>query len=214
MRRTLLTAALLVVPAVAPAQQAAPKSVDARSLGWQVRSDGNKDISTLNFIEMKPGWHVTTGSVAAIFYRPEMTGVGNYTANLKVYFFGPPSAHPEAYGIFVGGKDLPGATQRYLYFVIRNDGKYLIKQRSGETTADVIPWTASSAIKTIAATDSANVLNTLTVQVSRDTVQFLVNGTVVASKPRTELAVDGVVGMRINHMLNVHVAEFMVAASK
>ena len=214
MRRVLLTAALLVTPAIAPAQQAAPVPVDARTLGWQVRSDGNKDISKLNFVEMKPGWHLTTRGVAGIFYRPEMTGVGNFAATMKVYFFGPQSAHPEAYGIFVGGKDLPGATQSYLYFVIRNDGKFLIKRRRGEATTDVVPWTASAAIKTIGATDTANVLNTLTVQTSRKAVQFLVNGSVVATKPRKGLVVDGVVGMRVNHMLSVHVAELTVVASK
>lgn len=214
MGRLLAVAALIVLPSLAVAQQGAPKPVDARTLGWQVRSDGNKDISKLSFVEMKPGWHVTTGGVAAIFYRPEMTGVGDYTATMKVYFFGPQSTHAEAYGLLVGGKDLPGATQSYLYFLIRNDGKFLIKRRSGEHTDDVVPWTASPAIKTIAATDSANILNTLSIHAERDAVQFLVNGVIVAAKPRKGLAVDGVVGMRINHLLNLHVAELSVVASK
>ncbi|MEO5798333.1 MAG: hypothetical protein ABIZ70_07410 [Gemmatimonadales bacterium] len=214
MRGSLVLTALLLAPAVASAQQPGPARVDARGLGWQVRSDGNKEISRLAFVEMKPGWHITTGDVAGIFYRPEMTGVGAYTATMKVYFFGPPAAHPEAYGLLVGGKDLPGATQRYLYFVIRNDGKYLIKTRNGEATADVTPWTAAPAIKTIAATDTASVLNTLSVQATKDAVQFLINGIIVAAKPRKDLAVDGVVGMRINHQLNLHVADLSVVTAK
>jgi hypothetical protein len=213
MRPMRAAAMLLLAPVVATAQQAA-KPVDARTLGWQVRSDGNQDIAKLVFVEMKPGWHITTGGVAGIFYRPEMTGVGDYTATMKVYFFGPQSSHPEAYGLLVGGKDLPGATQKYLYFLVRNDGKFLIKSRNGETTTDVVPWTAAPAIKTIAVTDSANILNTLSVQAGKESVQFLINGVIVAAKPRKDLAVDGVVGMRINHLLNLHVSELSVVAAK
>lgn len=214
MRRTFALAALLVVPSLVSAQQPAAKPVDARTLGWQVRSDGNKDISKLVFVEMKPGWHVTTGGVAGIFYRPEMTGVGEYNATMKVYFFGPQSAHAEAYGLLVGGKDLPGANQRYLYFLVRNDGKFLIKERVGEVTNDVVPWSAAPAIKTIAVTDSANILNTLAIQAGKESVQFLINGVIVAAKPRKDLAVDGVVGMRINHQLNLHVSELSVTSAK
>lgn len=215
MRRTALVLSLLLVPAFVGAQQAAPpKTTDARTLGWQVRSDNDADISKLAFVEMKPGWHLTTGPVAGIFYRPEMTGVGAYRATFTAYLFGPQPSHAEAYGLFVGGKDLPGAGQQYLYFLIRNDGKYLIKTRTGTVTKDVVPWTAAASIKTLAPNDSGTVLNTLTIDASPTAVRFLVNDVVVATKPRAEVAVDGVVGMRVNHLLNLHVTDLSVTTGK
>ena len=47
-----------------------------------------------------------------------------------------PAAHPEAYGVFIGGSDLQAANQKYTYFVIRQDGKFLIKRRAGNGDAD------------------------------------------------------------------------------
>ena len=214
MRRTALALSLLLSPTLASAQQAPPRTTDARTLGWQVRSDNDADISKLVFVEMKPGWHITTGPVAGIFYRPDLTGVGAYTATFTAYLFGPQPAHAEAYGLFVGGKDLPGAGQQYLYFLIRNDGKYLIKTRSGTTTRDVVPWSPVASIKTLAANDSGTVLNTLAIDASPTTVRFLVNDVVVATRPRAEVAVDGVVGMRVNHLLNLHVTDLTVTKGK
>jgi hypothetical protein len=45
-------------------------------------------------------------------------------------------------------------------------------------------------------------------------VDFMINGTKVASRPRADLAVDGVVGLRVNHNLNLHVSKLEVTASK
>ena len=36
-----------------------------------------------------------------------------------------------------GGEDLAGAGQKYLYFLVAQDGTYLIKARSGEEVSDV-----------------------------------------------------------------------------
>jgi hypothetical protein len=42
-------------------------------------------------------------------------------------------------------------------------------------------------------------------------VDFLINGTKVASKPRKDLAVDGAAGLRVNHQLNLHVEKFAIS---
>jgi hypothetical protein len=41
-------------------------------------------------------------------------------------------------------------------------------------------------------------------------VDFAINGTQVASRPRASLATDGVVGMRVNHNLNLHFTSLSV----
>lgn len=204
----------LALAVLAPLTLAAQATPDARTLGWQVRADRpNTDVSVLSFVEMKPGFHVTTKGFSGILYHPEMTGSGTFEAIMKVYFFKPQSNHHEGYGLFVGGKNLAGDDQQYVYFLLRNSGEFLIKTRKGAETANVVPWTAHEAIKVrpADAADDVTALNTLNVRATNDAVQFLVNGVVVATQPRSALSVDGIVGMRTNHFLNLHVSEIEVA---
>ena len=211
--RHLLVAAALIVPAAVQAQAGSAPNFPA---GWMVRADEppKADLTKLGFVAMSRGWHVTTGPVHAIFYQPGTTASGNYTATLNASFFGPPGTYPEGYGIFVGGKDLAGPNQSYLYFVVANNGKYLLKRRTGSTTSTVVDWTASAAIKTLPAGDKGNIENVFQVRAGKDSVRFAINGVVVATRPRAETSVDGVVGFRINHSLSVHVAALTVAKDR
>lgn len=214
MRYLLLAATMFAPPAIVAAQaNEAPKLPDARTLGWQVRADGSGDVSKLMFVEMKPGWHITTGPLSGVMFHPGMTGTGNYAAQMGVYFFPPKSTHHEAYGIVVGGKDLAGAGQQYTYFLIRNDGKFLIKSRDGAATANIVPWTASEAV-TLWKEGGPNALNVLRVEARSDSVVFKVNNVAVATRARADVHVDGVVGMRVNHFLDLHVRDLTVAAAK
>ena len=72
------------------------------------------------------------------------------------------------------------------------------------------PWTANDAIKVLpaAAAEGSSVLNALTVRAEAGDVTFLINGPQLAQIPRASLPADGIVGMRINHMLNLHISEF------
>lgn len=186
---------------------------DKRPDGWRVRlDDPGPDSAKLVFAAMAPGWHVTTGP-AVILWNPATTAKGSYKAETNIYLFKPASGHAEAYGLFVGGADLDAANESYTYFLIRNDGQYLVKQRTGKDTKDVIPWTKSPAIKLYDGKDDS-AANLLTVMATPATVDFLINGTRVASKPRAEVPADGVVGLRVNHNLNLHVSKLEVTASK
>ena len=78
----------------------------------------------------------------------------------------------------------------------------------------MIDWTASPAIKTVPAGDKGNVENVFKVHATTDSVRFLINDVVVATRPRAEVGVDGIVGFRINHSLSVHVAALTVAKGK
>src|SRR5947199_257348 len=81
------------------------------------------------------------------------------------------------------------------------DGKFLIKKREGAATPNVMTWTEHAAIKKADA--SGKMTNALSIEVSADKVRFLVNGTEVASQPKTQIDPNGVAGLRINHNLNV-----------
>jgi len=181
-----------------------------RPKSFKVRWDSpGADTAKASFVTMSPGWHLTTGPNSGIFYDPSWTATGNYKAESVIHLFDPPKGHAESYGIFVGGKDLEGAGQSYLYFLLRTDGQYLVKQRTGKAVKDVVAPTASPAIKPFVA-GKESVANTLAIAAGAETVDFLINGTKVASKPRKELAVDGTAGLRANHMLNLHVEKFAV----
>ena len=48
-----------------------------------------------------------------------------------------PSNHTNYYGLVFGGNALDGPSQTYTYFVVAQNGQFLIKQRNGEQTTDV-----------------------------------------------------------------------------
>ncbi len=177
--------------------------------GWKVRFDrAGADSAKLEFVSMPPGWHITTGP-SVMLWNPSTTAKGNYTAETKTFLFKPSGSHAEGFGLVLGGSDLEGEAQRYTYFLVRNDGMYLVKERNGKETRDIVPWTASPAIRKFDG-KAESVENVLTVTAGAGTVDFAINGTKVASKPRAGLAVDGIVGLRVNHNLNLHVATLQV----
>lgn len=179
--------------------------------GWEVRFDrAGADATDVSFVDMPPGFHITTGP-AAIFYHPEKRGSGNFRVEAEIHLFDPGDRR-EGYGLLFGGRDLQGADQAYTYFLLRRDGRCLIKRRDGGETVVLRDWTEQPAIVgwNERAEDAATVKNVLAVEAGEADVAFLVNGEEVARLPREELNVDGVVGVRINHSLNVHVTRVEV----
>ncbi len=184
--------------------------------GWQFRLDRPNDATRLvaaddvghadiHFVNMTPGWHVTTGP-AGILYHPALTATGPYRAEAEFHLF-PPGERNEAFGIFVGGSDLEAENQSYLYFLIRKSGEFLIKRRDGEATPVVRDWTAHSSIVPYTAETTGSVANVLAIERRPESLTFFVNGDEVASLPPGDLPVDGLVGLRINHALNLHVSD-------
>ena len=200
--RKLLVAAAIAVLAISLSVQAQSGGVTAN--GWEARLDRGTDASSvLNFMSMGDGVHATTsGRGAAIFWRPSNTHSGTYTISASFTQM-EPSDHPNAYGLFFGGANLSADNQRYSYFVIREDGQYLIKKRMGGQTPNVVSWTPHSAITELDAQGRAT--NVLSVEVGSSQVRFLVNGTEVSSQPRSAVDLDGISGLRVNHQLNVHI---------
>jgi uncharacterized protein GlcG (DUF336 family) len=176
--------------------------------GWWARLDDPKESRTgLRFVTMGTGVHATTGPTV-ILYDPEEDWEGPYTTKATLTMT-KPASHQVAYGLFVGGQDLDTDKQRYTYFVIRQDGKYLIRTRSGATTANVTgDWTDHAAIQQPNAQGSQT--NELVIGVGRDTVTFMVNGQTVATRPASAVGAVGISGLRIGHGLDVHVEGFSV----
>jgi hypothetical protein len=177
-----------------------------RPTDWKVRFDRPAPESEIYFVSMPPGWHITTGP-AAILYDPSQVALGEYRVESEIFLF--PGERREGFGVFIGGESLAEDNQSYLYFLIRKDGRFLIKHRAGSETHVIVPWTEHEAIvKHEGGEDTAN--NVLAIVCGADAVGFYVNDQRVAELPRAQMNVDGVVGLRVNHGLNVHVASLDV----
>lgn len=175
--------------------------------GWSARLDnGSTKAEGVRFTPMGSGVHFISGP-AGIYWKPEMRKSGSYEVS-ATFTLMEPSEHPEGYGLIFGGSDLAGAAQKYTYFLVRQDGRFLIKRRNGTSTPTVTDWTANAAIvKTAGDTQGEN---RLTVAVTPDTVRFLVNGKEVGTAAASQVDTNGLVGLRVNHNLNVHVEGFGV----
>ena len=173
--------------------------------GWSVRSDEDAGTANVKVVAMGKGIHVTLGP-AIILYRDKMAGSGPFHT-LATFTQTKAPTHPEGYGLFVGGQSLNAPTQQYTYFLVRGDGTYLIKRRDGANTSVIKDWTPSSAV--VKADSSGKATNMLEIDNKSDpsTVSFKVNGQTVHSMP-ADATTKGIVGLRVNHNLDVHVSGF------
>ena len=179
--------------------------------GWWARLDDPKEgMKGLRFAPMAGGLHATTGP-NIIFWDPQQTAKGAYTLKATFTVSKPPS-HNVAYGLLFGGSDLAEAGQRYSYFVIREDGQFLVRRRNGAATTSVGGnWAANPAI---AGRTAAGQKNELAVQVGGGKVVLMANGKEVANHPATALDTAGLVGLRIGHGLDVQIDGFALEAAK
>lgn len=205
MRRMIFTLGLglvMAAPALAQEKAAAASKFPA---GWQMRLDNAKaDPAKVRFEEMgaKDELHAWTGP-AAIFWQPKPLS-GNYRFSATFTQMKAPT-HPEAYGIFIGGKNLDKDDVDYGYFVIRGDGKYMIKHRAGSEVHTIVDWTEHKAVTKQDAAGKAT--NALAFEVSDGFVKALINGHEVQRLPTSEFSPDGMAGVRINHNLDVHITK-------
>jgi hypothetical protein len=215
MRSSLSAAALLAALTIPLAAQDSAEHADhavqgggAVPAGWTIRTDKG-EAKQAKVVAMGAGLHLTLGP-AIILYRADTRGSGPFHT-LATFTQTKPSEHAEGYGLFIGGQELDGAAQKYLYFLIRQDGSYLIKRRDGEKTSDVSKgWVKHAAIKQADGKGSAT--NLLEVDNKRDPnkLVFLVNRQKVYSTGAKGMVLDGIVGIRANHNLDLHVEGFDV----
>src|SRR4029078_2028343 len=157
---------------------------------------------TIKFVTMGTGFHATNPQ-AAVYWNPANTMSGNYTLK-GTFTLMKPSGHTNYYGLVFGGSDLDNAKQAYTYFLIAQDGSWLVKKRNGDTATDnVLPKAASDAIKKPGADGKST--NALEVRVLADKIDYVVNGTVVGSSPKAGTKTDGIWGIRVNHLLASHI---------
>ncbi len=210
MKRFVCTGVLAAVAVVAAVSLAAQTPA-----GWKQRIDRSTNASdpdaagAVKFVTMGSGFHATNPQ-AAVYWNPANTATGNYTVK-GTFVLQKPSGHVNFYGLVFGGAGLDGANQTYIYFLVAQDGTFLVKHRAGDAAVhDVVVKTPSNAVKKPDASGKST--NALEVRVLADKIDYVVNGTVVTSTPKTGMTAktDGIAGIRVNHVLEVHIDGFGV----
>jgi hypothetical protein len=174
---------------------------------WLLRADRSTSAAdpdqpgTIRFTAKGAGYHAVTPQ-AAVFWNPANRATGAYTIK-GTFTLVKPSDHTNYYGIVFGGSDLDGPKQNYLYFLVAQDGSYLIKQRVGDVTTNNVARALHPAVKKPDANGTST--NALEVRVMADKVDYAVNGTVVHSTPKSgpTAKTDGLYGIRSNHRLEI-----------
>ncbi len=196
-----LIAAAFVLSFAVPLLAQAPK-------GWRLRVDRSTSASdpdaagSIKFTSAGTGFHAVNPQ-AAVYWNPMNTASGAYTLK-GTFTLVRPSNHTNYYGLVFGGADLEGGKQNYIYFTVAQDGTWLLKQRSGEATQTIAQMSNAAVKKPDASGKSVNALE---VRVMADKIDYVVNGTVVHSTPKSgrTAKTDGLYGFRVNHMLEVQV---------
>jgi hypothetical protein len=198
----------LALVALAPLSAQSPK-------GWKVRVDHSTSATdpdgagSIAFVTSGSGFHATNPQ-AAVYWNPADTASGAYTLK-GTFTLMKPSGHTNYYGLVFGGSDLEGPQQQYLYFVVAQNGTWLIKRRNGDATENIAPKTPRDAVKK--PDESGKSTNALEVRVGADKIDYVVNGQVVHSTPKTGSAArtDGIWGIRVNHLLEVQIDNLAVS---
>lgn len=181
---------------------------------WKMRVDRSTnaqdpdDNPELKVVAMGKGVRIT-GGPAGVFWNPADTVSGNYTVR-ATFNLQQPSNHTNYYGLIFGGADLDGPKATYNYFIVAQNGTFQIRHMpagSMQPTAIMGRTQHASIVQPPAGGQSTNRLE---VRVAGDTITYVINGQTVHTMPKGTTNTNGLVGVRVNHMLDVQVEGFEV----
>jgi hypothetical protein len=215
MRRipVLIVLITLLITAVAPVPATAQLTTPA---DWKWRQDSAASLApglkmepgSWVFVQMPPGWHITTGPGVLLYPATNGDAAGNFAIEAEIFLF--PGASTEEYGLFLGGQDIDGsAAHAYSAFVLRRDGHAAVLRRVAGQTTPLLTWQRHDAILPHPG-GGDTVKNVIRVDVDHVDVTMSVNGSKVLSLPRKDLATDGRIGFRVGKDINLHIATLNV----
>jgi hypothetical protein len=180
--------------------------------GWEGKVDAGaaKAGQTVKDAKLAPedkGMRVTTGP-AITYWNPKNMATGDYTVSAT--FFEPKfmnlNDHPHPYGIVIAGNDMGTDQQSLLYCAAYGNGTFIVRgfgpdafQMGGRRP------TPNDAVHKAAGVGQP-VSQDIAMSVKGDQVSCSINGTVVATYPKTDVvatgklkSTDGVYGIRFAH---------------
>lgn len=215
MTRTLQFLAFAAVSTAPLQAQARPGAPDGATPGggqlppgWSANAGAPENLSGLKFRTMPPGWHVTTGPTTNL-WREADNAVGRFHVTATLIRTQAP-AHPEAYGLLVAGRNMATATPSYLYFLVRGDGKFMVSRMDAGVRTIVVNWLEHPAVTKAGAGGEASDLLEIDGKSQGSAIIFRVNGKPVHEIDGAAVNLDGAIGLRISHYLDVHVKDFAV----
>ncbi len=195
---------LLAVPLAAQEPMDADREIEGGgelAEGWMGRTDRGQNFDNVRFSDEGGTLDISVGP-AIVLYRPENMAHGSYTASGTFEQLSS-KGHGHGIGLIVGGDDLQGPNQVYTYFLVRGDGYYIIKTRTGSETFELAPWTPHGSIHQ--SDDAGHATNDMSVEVGAEDVIFKMNGQEVHREKTADIYTDGVWGVRLNHNLDMRI---------
>jgi hypothetical protein len=201
----LLIALSTCFPALLTAQLTTPTD-------WKWRQDSPAPLAaglkmepgSWAFVQMPPGWHVTTGPGVLLYPAADGDIGGNFSLEAEVFLFRGESA--DEYGVFLGGQDIEtSASPDYSAFVLRRDGQAAVLRRRAGQTTPLAAWQRHEAVVPGKPGDEP-VKNVIKIEVDPVAATLWVNGVKVAAVPRADLRADGRVGFRVGKDMNLHIS--------
>jgi hypothetical protein len=158
------------------------------------------------FVQMPPGWHVTTGPGVLLYPTANGDANGNFSIEAEVFLF--PGESSGEYGVFLGGKDIETGDAFYTAFVLRRDGRAEIQTRTAARTATIAGWAGD--VNAAPKSDKEPVKYFIRVDAGPGSVAMSVNGKEALTVPRERISVDGLFGFRVGKDMNLHISTLNV----
>jgi hypothetical protein len=212
MRRVVLPTliAATILPVTLTAQLTTPTDWKWRQDAPAPLASGSKmEPGSWVFVQMPPGWHVTTGPGVLLYPTTNGDASGNFSLEAEIFLF--PDAGDGEHGLFLGGRNVDGssATPEYVAFVLRRDGQAAVARHRADQAAPLPNWQPHGAILAQKGGGDA-VKNVIRVDVDQVNATMSVNGAKVLVLPRTAIRTDGRIGFRIGTGVNLHISTFNV----
>lgn len=187
--------------------------------GWMGKIDAREaergmKLEDARLEEVDGALRVTTGP-AVVYWNPANVATGNYTvrATFTEEKFMSINDHPHPYGIVIAGQNMGTDAQSYLYCMAYGNGRFIVRGFGPAPFRVNAPRGEEHPAINKAAGVGSSVTQEIAVSVKGDRVECAINGQVVGSYARSDVAgegklgtTDGVYGIRFGHNTDAVVA--------
>jgi hypothetical protein len=163
-------------------------------------SDGELAAGEWWYVEMPPGWHITTTEQGVALFPKDTKMEGRWAIEVELFLF--PDQSDEGFGIAL--QDLEGGNQ--LRFLFRVDGQAALEVRHGEEWLLAKPWVSDSLVAPYDGEGIEKYLLRVTYESGQ--FRFAVNGREMLSQVAPGDDYRIVPGLRVGKGLNLHVSRF------
>ncbi len=189
--------------------------------GWMGKVDDREAKAGLTendakFFAMGKDLHATTGP-SITYWNPTMQGTGDYMvkATFTEREYMALNNHPHPYGLIIAGSGMGTANASYLYCAAYGNGNFIVRGFGPTPFQMNGPRGGTDPAVNKAEGKGKPVTQEIAMSVKGDKVSCLINGKEVASYPKSDVlgagklkSTDGVVGIRMGHNTDAHIAGF------